>query len=61
MAETSFQNPRILQTIASGHDVIYTPAPFPIWGFIMTIVIVISFARECKIVLNVCAPELRAE
>ena len=30
-------------------------------GFIMTIVIVISFALERKTVSNVCAPELKAE
>ena len=34
-----FQNLQILRTIASTHDVIYTPALFPIW-----FVIVISFA-----------------
>ena len=32
---TSFQNPQILRTISSGHDAIHTPAPFPVWGFIM--------------------------
>ena len=36
-----------------------SPIPYP--GFIMTIVTVISFARERKTVPNVCAPELRAE
>ena len=53
-----FQNPQILRTISSGHDVIYTPAPFPVWGFIMTMVIVISFAHERKTVPNDYAPEL---
>ena len=43
-----FQNPQILRTISSGHDVIHTPVPFPVWGFIMTMVIVISFVHECK-------------
>ena len=33
---TSFQNPQILRIISSGHDVIHTPAPFPVWGFIMS-------------------------
>ena len=55
---TLFQNPQILRTISSGHDVIYTLAPFPVWGFIMTMVIVISFACKCKTALNDCAPEL---
>ena len=26
-----FQNPQILRSISSGHDVINTPAPFPVW------------------------------
>ena len=38
---TSFQNPQVLKAISCGHDVIHTPAPFPVWGFIMTMVIVI--------------------
>ena len=46
---TSFQNPQILRTISSGHDVIPTPAPFLVWRFIMTIVIAIAFACECKL------------
>ena len=29
-----FQNPPILQTISSGHDVIHTPAPFTVWGLL---------------------------
>ncbi len=49
------------QPISSGHDVIHTPATFPVWRFIMTIVIVISFARERKTVPNDYAPELSAE
>ena len=32
----SFQNPWILWTISSGHDVIHTPVSFPVWGFIVT-------------------------
>ncbi len=31
-----FQNPQILRTISSGYDVIHTPAPFPVWGLIMS-------------------------
>ena len=42
---TLFQNPQILRTISSGHDVIHPPTPFPVWGFIMTMVIIISFTR----------------
>ena len=53
-----FQNPQILRTISSGHDVILTLAPFPVWGFIMTMVIVISFAFERRTVPNDYAPEL---
>ena len=49
---TVFQNPQILRTISSEHDVIHTPAPFPVWGFIVTMVMVISFARERKTVPN---------
>ena len=55
---TLFQNLRILRTISSWYDVIYTPATFPVWGFIMTMVIVISFAHERKTVPNDYAPEL---
>ena len=44
-----FQNQQILRTISYGHDVIHTPDPFPVWGFIMTMVIVISFALERKL------------
>ena len=29
-----FQNLQILRTIASGHDVIHTPASFPIWSLL---------------------------
>ena len=54
-----FQNPQILRTISSEHDVIHTPAPFPVWGFIMTIVIDISFARERKTALTDSAPEFK--
>ena len=53
-----FQNTQILWTISSGHDVTHTPASFPVWVFIMTIVIVISFVHERKSVPNDYAPEL---
>ena len=46
---TLFQNRQILRTISSGHDVIHTPASFPVWGFIMTMVFVISFTHERKL------------
>ena len=55
---TPFQNPQILRTISSWFDVIHTPTPFPVWGFIMTMVIVISSAYERKTVPNDYAPEL---
>ena len=55
---TLFQNPQILMTISSGLDLIHTPAPFSVWRFIMTMVIVISFARERKTAPNDYAPEL---
>ena len=29
-----FQNPQILRTISSGHDVIHTPASIPVWGLL---------------------------
>ena len=29
-----FQNTQILRTISFGHDVIHTPAPFPVWGLL---------------------------
>ena len=54
----SFQNPQILRTISSGNDVIHCPAPFSVWGFIITMVIVISFAHERKTAPNDYAPEL---
>ena len=44
-----FQNSQILWTISSEHDIIYTQAPFLVWAFLMTLVIVISFAREHKL------------
>ena len=56
---TLFQNPQILRTISSRHDVNHTLAPFPVWGFIMTMVIVISFERECKTAPNDYALEPR--
>ena len=56
-SQLTFQNPQILRTISSGHDVMHTPVPFLVWGFIMTIVIVISFAHERKTVPNDYAPE----
>ena len=46
---TLFQNLQVLRTISSGHDFIHTPVPFSVWGFIMTMVIVISFARKRKL------------
>ena len=49
---TLFQNPRIRRTISSEHDIFRSPAPLPVWGFIMTMVIVISFANERKTVPN---------
>ena len=61
MAETQltlFQNPQIIRTIYSGHDVIHTPAPFTVWEVIMTMVIVISFAHERKTAPNDYAPKL---
>ena len=45
-------------TISSGRDVIHTPAPISFLGFIMTMVIVISFARERKTAPIDYAPEL---
>ena len=48
-----FKNLQILRTIASGHDVIHTPASFFIWVF-MTIVIAISFAHERKLYPMLC-------
>ena len=47
-----FQNAQILRSIPSGHDAIHTAAPFPAWGYIKTMVIVISFARERKTAPN---------
>ena len=44
-----FQNLPNSQPISSGHDVIHTPALISCLGFIMTMVIIISFARECKL------------
>ena len=43
-----FKIHKFLRTISSRHDVIHTPAPFPVWGFIMTMVIVISFVHKRK-------------
>ena len=51
---TLFQNLQILGTIASEHDVIHTPNHISYLGFIMTIVIVISFACKCKPYLILC-------
>ena len=58
LSTDSFQNSQIFRTIFSGHDIIHTPTPFPVWGVIMTMVIVISFARQRKAVPNDYAPEL---
>ena len=41
-----FQNLQILRTITSRHDIIHTPGPISYLGFIMTIVIVISFCAR---------------
>ena len=46
---TLFQNFQILRTISSGQDIIHTPASFSVWCFIMTMVIIISFAHERKL------------
>ena len=46
---TLFQNPPILRTLSSGHNIIHTPASFPVWGFIMTMMIVIFFAHKRKL------------
>ena len=54
-----FQNPQILRTITSGHDVIHTPATFSIWGLLWQMVIVISFAHERKTAPIDYAPGLR--
>ena len=35
----SFQNPQILRTISSGHDVIHTSAPFPVGGLLWQMMI----------------------
>ena len=44
--------------ISSGYDVIHTLAAFPVWRFIMKMVIVIAFVTERKTVPNGYAPEL---
>ena len=56
---TLFQNPQILRTISSEHDVIHTPAPFSFLWFIMTLVIVISLAYERKTAPNDYVHELK--
>ena len=53
-----FQNTQILRTISSRHDIIHTPVPFPVWVFIMTMEIIVSFASERKTAPNDYAPEL---
>ena len=55
----SFQNSQILRTIFSGHEVIHTPALFPVWGLLWQMVIVISFAHGRKTVPSDYAPGLR--
>ena len=55
---TLFQNPQFLRIISSRPEVILIAVPFPVWGFIMTMVIVISFVRERKTVPNDYATEL---
>ena len=49
---------KILRTISFGHDVIHPPTTFPVWGFIMRVVIAISFAHERKTTFNDDAPGL---
>ena len=46
---TLFQNPQILRTISSGHDIIHTPVQFPVWGLLWQWWLVISFAFERKL------------
>ena len=58
---TSFSKSPNSQPIASGHDVVHTLAPISYLGFIMTIVIVISSARERKLYPMPVPPELRTE
>ena len=55
---TVFSKSSNSQPISSGHDVIHTPASFPVWRFITTMVIVISFECERKSLPNDYAPEL---
>ena len=43
-----FQNPQILNTISSRHDVIHTQTAGQEMGLIMTMVIVISFVHKHK-------------
>ena len=57
--QTLFQNPQILRAMSSEHDVIHTPALFPAWGFIMAMVIVISFAHERNCTKWLCTRTLR--
>ena len=55
---TLFQNLQSLRTVSSWYDVIHTPAPLPVSGFTLTVVIVIYFAGVGKIEPNDYAPEL---
>ena len=49
---TFFQNRQILRTISSGNDIIHTPAPFPVWEFIMQIMIDVSFLQHLTMHLD---------
>ena len=55
-----FQNLQILRTIASGHDVIHTSAPFPIRGLLWRLWL--SYPLRLRVSCTQCyAPEPRAE
>ena len=43
---TLLENSQTLRALSSGHDVIHTPASLPVWEFIMTMVIIVSFLSE---------------
>ena len=58
---TSFSKSPNSQPITSGHDVIYTPVTFPIWGFYNDICDCLILCTRAWTALNVCAPALRAE
>ena len=55
-----FQNPPILRTIASGHEVIHTPASFPFWDLLWQLCL--SYPLRSSVSCTRCyVPELRAE